>query len=103
MKAPSRIAGCTVSVPAQQCPQGVGAPDIAVFRFIIFTNQGAGEFAVQLGGGEDVDYAFGLVAGLKITLDEHLQIPGDGSMFGGSDVLDAVPNVPVEAHRDACD
>jgi hypothetical protein len=80
-------------VSAQQYPQGFGAFGVTVVGFVVFTNQSARGFALQFRGDEDVDYAFGFIAGLEITLDEHLEVAGNGSMFGGRDVLDAVADV----------
>jgi len=101
-KAPSVIAGSTGSMSAQQSPQGPGAAGMAIFGFIGFANQRAGGFIPQFRGSEHVDDAFRVVAGLQVTLDQHLQIAGNGSMFGGGDVLDTVPDVAPKTHRYAC-
>jgi hypothetical protein len=57
---------------------------------------------LQFRGGEDVDDAFGFVAGLQIALDERLPIAGNGSMFRGGDLLNPVADVGGQRDGDAC-
>ena len=100
-KAPSAIAWSMRSVFAQQSPRCPDAAGVAILGLIGFAKQDAGWFILQFRRRENVDDVFRFVAGLQIALDQHLQIAGNGSMFSDGDMLDTIPDIAPEAHRDA--